>query len=53
MSEIKPTGTCDICKVKPASYWYGNTSAAICNDNNCRDSIGRKYKSFIEAEEYE
>jgi hypothetical protein len=30
-----PTGTCDICKTKPATHWFGDTSVALCNDPRC------------------
>lgn len=31
----KITGTCDICKTEPAVKWFGGTSVAICNKQEC------------------
>ena len=30
-----PKGKCDMCGVKPAAYWFGDTSVALCGDEKC------------------
>lgn len=28
----EPSGKCDVCKVRPATQWFGETSCATCDD---------------------
>lgn len=30
-----PKGKCDICNNRPARYWFGDTSVALCGDYSC------------------
>lgn len=30
-----PKGNCDICNRRPAAYWFGDTSVALCGDDEC------------------
>lgn len=30
-----PKGKCDICNKKKAAYWFGDTSVALCGDEEC------------------
>ena len=30
-----PKGKCDICNDRPARFWFGDTSVALCGDQSC------------------
>lgn len=30
-----PKGKCDICNKKKAAYWFGDTSVALCESEDC------------------
>jgi hypothetical protein len=32
---VKPKGTCDLCRTRPATHWFGDTSLALCDDIAC------------------
>lgn len=48
MSDL-PKGECDICREKPAKYWYGNTAAKICDNSLCEDKMDEKYEEHCIA----
>jgi hypothetical protein len=43
-----PNGKCDMCGIKPAAYWYGNTSVALCGDEQCAERNERKYQELLD-----
>lgn len=30
-----PSGKCDVCGIRPATQWFGDTSCATCDDPKC------------------
>ena len=33
-----PTGKCDICNKRKATHWFGDTSVALCDNEECAKS---------------
>jgi hypothetical protein len=49
-----PKGLCDMCRKKPAAFWFGDTSVALCGDVECDERNRynwRKMLSEMEEEE--
>ena len=42
MSDI-PCGTCDVCEIEKAKYWYGRTNAATCGASDCKKEMDKRY----------
>lgn len=46
-----PKGNCDMCRTKPALYWFGQTSVALCGDKKCSEENQRNWDRMIEEEQ--
>jgi hypothetical protein len=44
----KPKGKCDICGVKKAAYWFGDTSVALCGDDACEQRNALNWQRMID-----
>jgi uncharacterized Zn finger protein (UPF0148 family) len=48
MTEVDPKKfKCDICGA-PATKWYGDTSATVCDNQVCYDTHDRRWKEAYE-----
>ena len=47
----RPTGKCDICNKNKATHWSGDTSVALCNDEDCSRITRSRWDSMIEEME--
>lgn len=49
-----PKGKCDMCNTKKATHWFGDTSVALCNSEDCASrNRGRWQRMIDEMEEDE
>jgi hypothetical protein len=49
-----PSGKCDMCNKKPAAYWFGDTSVALCGDEECEERNAANWRRMLaEMEEEE
>lgn len=46
----RPTGKCDMCNDKPARYWFGDTSVALCGAERCAERNKENWDRMIEEE---
>jgi hypothetical protein len=60
MSETKitkgwagPKGMCDICGKRKAAYWFGDTSVALCGEQECADKNQASWDKMIEDTRYD
>lgn len=42
-----PRGLCDMCGKRPAAYWFGQTSVALCGDQECDAKCQRKWNETV------
>lgn len=42
-----PKGKCDICNKRPAKYWFGQTSVALCGDEACESINQSRWDAMI------
>lgn len=49
----KPKGLCDMCNKKKAKYWFGQTSVALCGDEDCAQKNRSNWNRMIEEIEQE
>lgn len=43
----EPSGKCDVCKVRPATQWFGETSCATCDDPKCIEWMRKDYAEHL------
>lgn len=43
-----PKGKCDICNKKRATHWFGDTSVALCGDEECSKINREKWNRMCE-----
>lgn len=43
-----PSGKCDICNKNKATHWFGDTSVALCNDEDCSKINRARWDRMIE-----
>jgi hypothetical protein len=43
-----PKGKCDICNTKKATHWFGDTSVALCGDEDCAKINRARWDRMIE-----
>lgn len=48
-----PKGKCDICHTKKATHWFGDTSVALCGDEDCSRINRARWNRMIEEMEDE
>jgi hypothetical protein len=48
-----PKWMCDICDKKPAQYWFGQTSVALCGDEECSRINQEHWAELINEEDEE
>ena len=48
-----PKGKCDICNTKPAAYWFGDTSVALCGDAECSRINKEQWDKMVREMEQE
>jgi len=46
-----PKGKCDICNTRKATHWFGDTSVALCNDEDCSKINRARWNRMIEEME--
>jgi hypothetical protein len=46
-----PKGKCDMCRTKPARYWFGDTSVALCGDEDCSRRNQENWNRMLEEME--
>jgi len=46
-----PKGKCDMCREKPAAFWFGDTSVALCVDKKCYEESRRSWDQMIKEQE--
>jgi hypothetical protein len=44
-------GQCDMCGTKKATHWFGDTSVALCNDEECARRNRANWDRMIEEME--
>ena len=44
----RPKGLCDMCNKKKAKYWFGQTSVALCGDEDCTQKNQSNWDRMIE-----
>lgn len=49
----RPKGRCDICNDKPALFWFGDTSVALCGDQSCAQTNQAQWDKMIREMEQE
>jgi len=42
-AKIPVSGSCDVCKIVPATTWWGNTSAATCRSQKCLEKMQERW----------
>lgn len=45
--------TCDKCRAKPATRWFGSTSMALCGSDSCYSEAFDEYNSLKSSYEEE
>lgn len=50
-TQIPVSGMCDVCKINPATHWFGDTSCAVCNNPACYDYMYKDYQEHCAAME--
>jgi len=48
-----PAGKCDMCNTKPAAYWFGDTSVALCGDEDCAERNAANWRRMCQEMEEE
>jgi hypothetical protein len=43
-----PKGKCDMCNTNTATHWFGMTSVALCDDEDCAEKNQRKWETVLE-----
>ena len=46
-----PKGKCDMCNTRKAAYWFGQTSVALCGDDDCSERNKLNWNRMLEEEE--
>lgn len=47
----KPKGKCDMCNTAKATHWFGDTSVALCNSEDCASKNSGRWRRMIEEME--
>ena len=43
-----PKGKCDMCRDKPATHWFGDTSVALCDDEPCVERNAANWQRMLD-----
>lgn len=43
-----PKGKCDMCNERKATHWFGMTSVALCDDEDCAAKNLRNWNRMLE-----
>jgi hypothetical protein len=43
-----PRGKCDMCDTKPATHWFGDTSVALCDSDECEEQNQRNWRRMLD-----
>jgi hypothetical protein len=53
LEDTRPKGKCDMCRKKPAAYWFGQTSVALCGDEDCERRNQSQWEKMLEDMQWE
>lgn len=42
-----PKGLCDECRARPAKYWFGQTSVALCGAAECEQANDESWERTV------
>lgn len=48
-----PKGLCDMCNKNTATHWFGDTSVALCGDEECADRNKGNWRMMLSEMEEE